>query len=40
MEMERYEKALSIGFEQYGLNGFYEMHQDACKDPETHGLMT
>ncbi|MGG2091330.1 hypothetical protein AB1283_01010 [Bacillus sp. S13(2024)] len=27
-----YLKAIQIGFAYYGLNGFYEMHEDACKN--------
>jgi hypothetical protein len=29
-----YLKAISVGFDYYGLNGFYEMHKDVCDNPE------
>ena len=32
--MNKYYNALKIGFEYYGLNGFFEMHKDACDNPD------
>lgn len=31
--ISKYLKAIKIGFEYYGLNGFYEMHKDVCENP-------
>ena len=32
--MDKYYKALEIGFDYYGLNGFFEMHKDVCENPD------
>ena len=32
--MNKYNNALKIGFEYYGLNGLYEMHKDVCDNPD------
>ena len=31
---DEYLKAIKIGFEYYGVNGFHEMHKDVCKNPD------
>jgi hypothetical protein len=38
---KEYLTAIGIGFNYYGLNGFYEMHKDVCENPDnpwTYGL--
>jgi hypothetical protein len=29
-----YLTAIGVGFDYYGLNGFYEMHKDVCEKPD------